>query len=452
MDKQILDEHSQIFLEDYNQTFNGLFFHPEAGTDSKLNESLDKIKFDLNHIDSILLNTGTAVDTLLSNTVLRLENIKQCIIKEKERYQDVQMLCNKYTDFDNVKTLDDIKFDGTFNEKDKTYSASVKKNIKTQIAIHDVFGNGYEGNEYVYNDFKYQKEVYDTSVRVNMIDSKISTYYEYSRITMQDLNEETNTYFNKDNEKARCTITFQTKDITNYLEITTEDLGINIVAVQYSLDGIKYTDMNISSKISINNKLDSYDNYGYIYGTGMLSVPPAYYFKITFEADRDKDDVIAYEKTVFLSEQLDVRSDAVPEDLTTTHIVKSAKRSAIKINDISAYKRVYNNKSMIQTPELMTLEGYSIAVFANVYIPQGLDSDAVKFFLTVNGYDYEIVPLNSNLNGTKVIRFSGGKSSTIYTQLINEKITSARLTIVFDNFGDVSGFVNNIKVLIGGEL
>ena len=452
MDKQILDEHSQIFLEDYKQTYEGLFFHPEAGDNPKLNESFDNIVYDLNHIDMILTNTGIAVDNLLTNTALRLDNIKQCIIKEKERYQDIQMLCNKYTDFDNIKTVDNITFKGDYDEDNKTYYASVKRNNKTKIAILDVYGNGYEGNEYVYNNYEYQKNVYDTSIRTNMTDNKISTYYEYSRITMQDINEESNTYFNKDNDKARCTITFQTKDPANFINISTEDLGINIVAIQYSMDGIKYSNLNIPSKISINNRLDSYNNYGYVYGTGMLSVPTAYFFKITFESDRNKDDVIAYEKTIFEDNEINAKYDSVPEVLTSTYTVKSAKRSAIKINDISAYNKIYNNKSMMQSTELVNAEGYSIAVFANVYIPQGLDLNAIKFILTVNGYDYDIVPINSNWNGTKVIRFSGGKSSTIYTQLINEKITSAYLTIIFDNYSDSCAFVNNIKILIGGEI
>ena len=41
MDKQILDEHNQIFLDNYNQIYQGLFLHPEAGRDSHLNESLN---------------------------------------------------------------------------------------------------------------------------------------------------------------------------------------------------------------------------------------------------------------------------------------------------------------------------------------------------------------------------------------------------------------------------
>ena len=50
MDKQILDEHNQIFLDDYNQIYQGLFLHPEAGRGSHLNESLNDIKDDLDEL------------------------------------------------------------------------------------------------------------------------------------------------------------------------------------------------------------------------------------------------------------------------------------------------------------------------------------------------------------------------------------------------------------------
>ena len=52
MDKQILDEYTKLFLEDHKQSYEGLFLHPEAGRDSKINESLINIKEDLNKNES----------------------------------------------------------------------------------------------------------------------------------------------------------------------------------------------------------------------------------------------------------------------------------------------------------------------------------------------------------------------------------------------------------------
>lgn len=446
MDKQILNEYNDLFLKSYDQNFTGLFFHPEAGRDSKLNESLLNIKTDISVINNLLTDTGTSINNLLTSTVNRLTEVKKTIITEKERLQDIQMLCNRYTDFDNVNTLDNIIFNGAFTEEDGSFMAAQKKTQKIKLKILDVYGNGYEGNEYVYNDYEYQQDTYDTSLRDNLTDSKISTYYEYSRITIQDIQDETNTYFNKDTEYAQCTISFEASDTVNYINISTEDLGIEIIGVQYSFDGIKYNTINLSNKISINNKLDSYNNYGYVYGSGIIYIPSCYYFKLTFRTTKNKDDIIAYEKTIFEN------TDDIPSVLTSTYIVPSAKRSSIKINDISGYKKIYQSKTKIQSNELLSMDCYSIGVFANVYIPYGLDSSAVKFILTINGIDYNVVPVNSHLNGIKIIRFSGGKSSTIYTQLISEKIHSAYLSIIYSNATDISPVVNNIKILIGGEI
>ena len=451
MDKQILDEYSGLFLDEYKQTYNGLFLHPEEGRDNKINESLNNIKSDLNSIDNILINTGTAVNDLLTNTVNRLAEVKKNIITEKERYQDIQMLCNKYTDFDNVKTMDNIKFTGNAVLKDGVFSAATKSIKKNTIDVVDIFGNGYEGNKYVYNNYEYQQDIYDTSIRANMTDTKISTYYEYSRITVQNIQEENISYFNKDSEYARCTMTFQASDYVNYIDISTENSDVEITNISYSMDGIKYTDLHLP-KISLNNKLDSYDNYGYVYGSGLLSIPACFYFKITFQATKNKNDIIAYEKTLVENEKEIIEEGLSPITSTTTVTVDSAKRSVIKINDISAYNKRYNTRTIIKSEELITAPSYSIGFFANVYMPESLHDDSIEFRLTINGIDYNVMPMNSHSSGIKIIRFSGGKSNTVSTEIINEVITSAYLTIMMTGTADATPFVNNIKVLTGGEI
>ena len=64
-----------------------------------------KIREDLLKIDETLITTGVQVYTLMTNTILRLNNIHDNIMLEKERYQDMQMLCNKYTDYDKIKSI-----------------------------------------------------------------------------------------------------------------------------------------------------------------------------------------------------------------------------------------------------------------------------------------------------------------------------------------------------------
>jgi hypothetical protein len=207
--------------------------------------------------------------------------------------------------------------------------------------------------------------------------------------------------------------------------------------------------MNLPSKISINNKLDSYKNYGYVYGSNFIAVPLANFFKITLESDRNKDDTIAYEKTIINEDEVSANS---VETVTSTYVVSSAKRSAIKINDLNVYKKTYATNAVFLSEELITAPCYSIGVFANIYVPESLPADSIQMILTVNGIDYEIEPVNSHSNGTKIIRFSGGKSDTAYTELISEKITSAKLTITIRSSQYATPYVNNIKVLIGDEI
>ena len=453
MDKQLLDEYNKIHLNNYNQKYTGLFLHPEAGEDPKINESFNTIKEDLNNIDNILIDTANSINDLMNNTLARLQEVKKCIISEKERYQDIQMLCNKYTDFDNVKALTDVKFTGNGKIKDGIFQATEKSIKKNTLNIIDIFGNGYEGNKYVYNNYEYQQDVYDTSIRANMIDNKISTYYEYSRITVQNVQTEEIPYFNKDNEYARCTITFKASDRVNYIDISTEDIGIMVTNISCSLDGVQYEDIKLPEKLSINNKLDSYNNYGYVYGSGLIAVPNCLYFKLTLQATSNKGDTIAYEKTLIENEEEVVQDNSTPITTTNTVTIDSARRSAIKLNDISVYNKRYNTKTIMKSEELITSPSYSIGFFANVYIPESLSQDkSIRFVLTVNGIDYDVVPMNSHSNGTKIIRFSGGKSNTAYTELINEKITSAYLTIIMQGTSELTPFVNNIKILTGGEI
>lgn len=451
MDKQLLDEYSGLFLDEYKQTYEGLFLHPEEGRDCKVNESFENIKHDLATLDDMLISTGTAVNDLLTHTVERLAEIKKNIITEKERYQDVQMLCNKYTDFENIKTMDQIKFKGNGVLNAGVFQAAAKSTKKGKLTIVDIYGNGYEGNKYVYNNKEYQQDIYDTSIRENMTDNKISTYYEYSRLTVQNVQEEYISFFNKDNEYARCTMTFKADDYINLVDISTESSDIIITNISYSTDGVKYKDMNLP-KISINNKLDSYDNYGYVYGSGLIALPTCIYFKITFQATKNKNDVIAYEKTLIENEKEIKEDGASPTTITDTVVVDSAKRSTIMINDISVYRKKYNTKTVIKTEELISAPSYSIGLFANVYMPESLPDDSIQFFLTINGHEYEVVPMNCHTNGTKIIRFSGGKSNTAYTELITEKITSAYLTIAMYGTSELTPFISNIKILTGGEM
>ena len=449
MDKQVLDKYIETLQSKYDAYYTGYSMHPEEGKNIKINEQLLNIKKDLEQIDDGLIQAGDHVDALMTNTILRLNNIQKQIMTERERFQDMQMLCNRYTDYDNVMVLTDKDFEGNFSYINETFVPKINSSKKTSLNVLQVYGNGYEGNKYVYNNYEYDQEIMDTSQHIHMVDGKLSSYYEYSRITMNNIEELAIPDFNKDNKEAQCTITYVAEEPINQIEIHSDNTDIIITNVAYSKDNVEYVNLDIPY-ITINNKITSYESYGYVYGSGIISFPTSVQtFKITYQSNGYKDDVLAYEKVL---SSMVYDESSIPEIDYSTTIVKSAKRHVIKINDVYGYKYKYTNKIKMQTYNLINYETYAISVFANVYIPQGLDDSAVKFYLTVNGVDYEVAPINSHLNKTKVIRFSTGNNNSQYVTRIGEVIKSAYLTIVMTGKQDLAPAINNIKILIGGEL
>lgn len=460
MDKQTLDSYIESIKSQYDQYYMGFSMHPEEGRETNLNGELINIQSDLVQIDNALIAAGQQVYNLMTNTILRLDNVYANILLEKERFQDMQMLCNKYNDYDQVKLLDNTNFKGAFNYSEGTFSPIQTASKKINLIVEDIYGNGYEGNKYVYKDYAYVNKTLDTSVRKNITDDKITSYYEYSRITVNNTEETVLSDFNKDNKEAVCTMTLRASEPINEIEIKSDDSDIIITNVSYSLDGIEYIDMNIPY-ISINNRLDSYGNYGYIYGSGQIIFPEkTTLFKITLQSNGYRDDEIYYDRNeIYYEDYYDETGMMIDPDPEPIEMfvkiptpIPSAKRHVIRINEIKAGFYQYSTKCKMQSEELIKQDVYAISVFANVYVPQGLYDDSVRFILTINGHDYDVVPINSHINGTKIIRFSTGNSNNPYTERIGEKIKSAYLTIVFANETKLAPKINNIKVLLGGEL
>lgn len=147
MDKQVLDKYMETLQSKYNAYYTGYSMHPEEGKNIKINEQLLNIKKDLEQIDNGLIQAGDHVDVLMTNTILRLNNIQKQIMTERERFQDMQMLCNRYTDYDNVMVLTDKDFEGNFSYINETFVPKINSSKKTSLNVLQVYGNGYEGNK-----------------------------------------------------------------------------------------------------------------------------------------------------------------------------------------------------------------------------------------------------------------------------------------------------------------
>ena len=467
MDTTILDDKKRSLSINYTPTYEQLIIHPEEGETFKINTSLKNIYEDMHQIDSLLINQTYSLDYLMKTTIDRLETINDNILAEQERLQDIKMLCNKYTDFDNVIPItQDKAISGVYSYSNNSFCCKISNYKKQRATVLNITGNGIEGNKYVYKDGEYVKDSIDTSNRKNIIDNSIKSYYEYERITASATEPYLLSDFNLDSEAAKYTITFQVAKDINLITIKSDDTTVNVVGVQYSYDNIDYIPLDIPN-IIINNKQYCYDNSDYICGDNKIVVPSCKFVKITFQSVGTTDDIIAYDRVMFSHEDVhktleDLNVNYIPTTTTratyndlkhATIIVNAAKRHAIKINDITLSSNTYNSHSYFSTDNLISGESkYSIAVFANVYIPSKLKDNSVEFVLTVNGEDYDVIPINVVGSGKKILRYSQGKSKTEYTEILSEPIKSAYLTVKMTGKADLTPFVGNIKKLLGGEI
>lgn len=434
----------EYVTKDIKKNIKLIQLHPEEYGNEKLNESINNGLMDLKTIDTKIKETSVKVDELLTQTVNRLETVCDVLKSEKERLQDISMLCNLKTDFDNVSPLTDYNFTGEFNYDKGIFSVTPIQSTSAECIIYNVDGNGYEGNKYVKKDTKYLEDVLNTKIKKSATDNNISTYWEYSRITAANTEEYLISDFNTDGAEAKCTVTLKFDQKTNEVAIKTELNTLKITGIKYSDDNLHYKDLNISPFI-INNKEEGYKNQDYIYGSNILAFPDSLYLKITFESTAYLDELLAFERVI--AEDNDKTN-------TITTIVPTAKRHVIRINDISAKIKQYSSENIFKSKELITTDKnvYAISIFANIYLPNDLPKDYVKFMLTINGEDYDIEPINSYSNGIKVIRFSQGKMPTEYTKYIGEKISSAFLTVKLKARIRITPYVNNLKILLGGEI
>lgn len=135
-------------------------------------------------------------------------------------------------------------------------------------------------------------------------------------------------------------------------------------------------------------------------------------------------------------------------------LLNSAKRNVIKICDITTEQNTYQRTSYLKTNNLLSYPVKSVAITAVEYIPDHFtNKDCFTYILTVNGQDFEVVPINLQKNGIKVIKTSEVQIDTYYSKYINEPIVSVFLTIKIDTPNtSESPFVSGIKLLTGERL
>lgn len=299
-------------LDDYEPVFKERLTHEQAEPCVKdFNEMVNESYIDINALTIGFRDAARDFQSLMVNTDARLKNIKRQLNIEKEKLEDLNILCNQYSDFNTVVSLDDTMLFGNYSYDNGIIGCAVNSYSPVDYTITSIDGNGYEGNDYVYKNDKFLKTSIDTSNRRFINDSSLLTIYEYSRITASNSEKDVFQYVNFDSIEAKQTISITSANDFNKIKINISSKDTFLTAVSTSVDGISYKNI-LKSPIELNNDSLKYDKINYIANSGLLCFPSTRYLKITLESNGVTDDIIAFEKTVVIDEKKETKSDAKP--------------------------------------------------------------------------------------------------------------------------------------------
>ena len=454
--KTMKEEYANMLLskdtEKVNRIFNSstdtpvtepLEIHPEEEIQKEIIENqFTDIIVDMQSLNYEVLEATKNYTSLMTDIVTRLNAVDTALEAERNRIQDMNIICGNYNEFTTVKQIKTSDVYGTVGLLgDYIFTAHTDNASVGKFGVTFVEGNGFAGNKFVYNNKEYAINNMNTSNEQNIYDGDPLTIYEYSRLTsIGNKTETTPAEINFDKEEARCSINIRCEDTISMLHLDM-DSHVILEDVLYSDDGIIYKSAWTTPK-EINNINQSYIDPNYIYGTGVISFPPSQFIKLQLASNGATDDKLAF---------LFTDASNAQQPIERTIELPNAKRHVIRISDITAHVGTFS-QGYLQTKELIANPVQSIAVFANEYIPEYFPDNKtyIQYILTVNGIDYDIVPINSEKNGTKVIRVSNYSIIDDYVVHINETIKNASLKVVINTMdSNVTPYVSNVKICFG---
>jgi hypothetical protein len=418
-------------MEVYNKKisepiFDGMALHGETEPiKADINMGITDIAMDLVALNKEIMAAGNKYADLVNNVRLRLSSIEDRISAEEDRIRDINVICGNYNQFDGVVAITPYNItEGTYNYQEGTWRAYDGGQATTvELKVTDVEGNGIEGNSYVVGEDN------DYSSRDHLVDDDALTSWEYSRYTATTKQNNAPVPVNLDTEDARCTITLKGAAEFNSIKIQTYDNIVVEEAATTTDEGVTYQ-ASMANEIHMNDKKYRYDNPNYIYDSGIIAFPATKYLKLTLRS-------------------CDVTNDKIANDKGT--VFNGITRHRIHIDGITADGSNYTTASFT-TKELISSgdEISSIAIFANEYVPASLDEGTYfTYTLTVNGSEYSVVPINSQREGTKMIRYSDYSVGDSYVKHLSETIKSAKLKVTIYTKNSTTPYLSNLKVCFG---
>lgn len=422
------------------------YLHPEAEyNEDIINNLFTDTSIDIIALDNELSHVANSYEALMNQVQQRLNQVDAILENETNRVNDVNIICNYFPEFSSVKAISKKDIIGTVGVlKDSIFCAKTDALKEVPLKITSVEGNGYEGNKYVYTNSIFQDTVTDTKNREHLTDSNALTKYEYSRITVKGNKQ--GVYppdANYDQEEARCSISFEADESFNLLHIDYDASNSIILEEAYYADSDQIYYPVMHNEYAINNPSKLYQDANYIYMSGLIATPYTNYAKLQLRSDGVTKETLAFSL---------VDTASKTKQKNTINILGQANRHVITLQNLSAYSGSFS-QGLLQTDELITTPINSIAIFASEYIPEHFPNrQYIHYFLTVNGIEYPVIPINSNRNdvSTKIIRMSDYSNTDSYISHIKESIKSASLKIVIDTpSNDQTPFINNLKILYG---
>jgi len=410
--------------------------HEEAPSYEEEQRQLSEIVLDLNSINNGTIEVKNKIAALIENLEAQAKIINDSIQKEEERIIDINMLCGINSEYNMTVPV----YASDFGSEDdceiidnKTIGAKLTARNVIDYSIVNISGNGHQGNPYVYNNEKFEIDEDDRSKLEYIYDNSDITAYEYSRLNTNDKTEAVDGLINYDNKEVEVVLTLVAEEKVCKASILSENEDLILKNLEVSDDGVTFTSC-LKESISINNIEKIYDDVSYIYGSNIICFPYSNYIRMTLSSNTIENDSIA------------IKSDETIKKYPNT------KRKKIAINNIALYSSEYTSTSLTSIDILEAGSVDRIGLFLSEYVPDHFTEDTyIKYWLIVNGTEYEIVPVNSPKNGIKIIKFSEKENaiSQDYVKTISETIKTASIKITIDTYKDKeTPYISNIKLCL----
>lgn len=259
------------------------------------NTNITECLQDISILNVELQTAALEYTALVDSIMLRLQALKTSLESEKTLEQDINLLCNQYSCFEDVISIQNHIETGNYSYKDGIFSAQVVDTTPVTPQVIDVVGNGYEGNHYVIENNKMLSETLKTDNRAYLIDNSNLTVYEYSRITVDYSEKDAMAIVHNDQLNPRCVITLKTDVPCNKIIIKSPITQITLNDLLISEDGVTYQSI-LEAPIALDENMTTTVNY--INHSGLLCFPTTHYIKLNLESYYHTDEKIGFYKTV----------------------------------------------------------------------------------------------------------------------------------------------------------